>query len=138
LAKRLGQRGHSANALVDLGFVALAEGDVDDGAERFRESLSICREERIRHTLVWAVEGLAAAAAERREPALATQLLAATERLRAELGFDEGYYPLGDEFRERTLASARLTLGEAEYAEAWAEGTALSDDDAADAATVAL
>jgi predicted ATPase/class 3 adenylate cyclase len=134
ITDRLGQRPHFANALVDLGFVALAEGDVDQSATHFHDSLSICRAERVTHTLVWVLEGLAAVAAERAEPVLAAKLLAVTGTMRTTLGFGEGHYTLGDEFRARTLERARTALGDAAFDDAFAEGEALSADDAAAAA----
>jgi predicted ATPase len=123
-----------ANDLVDLGFVALSEGQLDEAAASFGVSLSICRKERIAHTLVWALEGIAAVALARDAPAVATRLLAATGLTRAEVAFAEGYYSIGDEVRERTLNVARESLGEAAFAAAWAEGGALSIEQAADEA----
>jgi hypothetical protein len=109
---------------------------VEEAAAKFHASLSICRVERVTHTLVWAVEGLAAVALARDEPAVATRLLAATDSLRTEFGFAEGYYAIGDEVREQTLEAAREKLGEAEFAEALADGRELSIDEAADAAAL--
>jgi predicted ATPase/class 3 adenylate cyclase len=136
IARRRRQEPLLANTLVDLGFVALEEAAVGDAAAKFHASLSICRVERVTHTLVWAVEGLAAVALARDEPAVATRLLAATGSLRTEFGFTEGYYAIGDEVREQTLEAAREKLGEAEFAEALAEGRELSIDEAADAAAL--
>jgi predicted ATPase/class 3 adenylate cyclase len=136
IGRRLRQEPLLANALVDLGFVALEEAAVEEAAAKFRASLSICRVERVTHTLVWAVEGLAAVAVARDEPAAATRLLAATGSLRTEFGFTEGYYAIGDEVREQTLEAAREKLGEAQFAEALAEGRVLSIDEAADAAAL--
>jgi hypothetical protein len=136
IARRLRQEPLLANALVDLGFVAFEETAVEEAAAKFHASLSICRVERVTHTLVWAVEGLAAVALARDEPAVATRLLAATGSLRTEFGFTEGYYAIGDEVREQTLEAAREKLSEAEFAEALAEGRELSIDEAADAAAL--
>jgi predicted ATPase/class 3 adenylate cyclase len=136
IGRRLRQEPLLANALVDLGFVALEEAAVEEAAAKFHASLSICRVERVTHTLVWAVEGLAAVALVRDEPAAATRLLAATDSLRTEFGFAEGYYAIGDEVREQTLEAACEKLGEGEFAEALAEGRALSIDEAADAAAL--
>jgi non-specific serine/threonine protein kinase len=136
IGRRLRQEPLLANTLVDLGFVALEEAAVEEAAVKFQASLSICRAERVTHTLVWAVEGLAAVALARDAPAVATRLLAATGSLRTEIGFAEGYYAIGDEVREQTLEAAREKLGEAEFAEALTEGRALSIDQAADAAAL--
>jgi predicted ATPase/class 3 adenylate cyclase len=137
IGRRLRQEPLLANALVDLGFVALTEtGAVEEAAAKFHESLSICRAERVTHTLVWAVEGLAAIALARDAPAVATRLLAATGSLRTEIGFAEGYYAIGDEVRERTLKGARELLGEAAFATAWADGENSSLEELADAAAL--
>ena len=135
-ARRLRQEPFLANALVDLGFVALKEAAVEEAAARFQASLSICRAEHATHTLVWVVEGLAAVALARDEPAVATRLLGATGSLRTEIGFADDYYTIGNEVRVRTLAAAREKLGEAVFAGALAEGRVLSMDDAAAAAAL--
>jgi hypothetical protein len=80
------------------------------------------------------VEGLAAVAFAREEPAVAARLLGATSSLRTEIGFADHYYAIGNEMRDRTLAAAREKLGAATFAEVLAHGQALSIDEAADAA----
>jgi tetratricopeptide (TPR) repeat protein len=136
IARRLRQGPVLANTLVDLGFIELAESGVDEAAVDFAASLSICRQERVTHTLVWSVEGLAAVALAREAPAVATGLLATTGSLRTEIGFAEGYYAIGDEVRERTLEGARELLGEAAFATAWLEGENMSLEALADAAAL--
>jgi predicted ATPase/class 3 adenylate cyclase len=137
IGRRLRQEPLLANALVDLGFVALTKtGAVEEAAAKFHESLSICRAERVTHTLVWAVEGLAAIALARDAPAVATRLLAATGSLRTEIGFAEGYYAIGDEVRERTLEGARELLGEDAFATAWADGENSSVEELGDEAAL--
>jgi predicted ATPase/class 3 adenylate cyclase len=137
IGRRLRQEPLLANALVDLGFVALTEtGAVEEAAAKFHESLSICRAERVTHTLVWAVEGLAAIALARDAPAVATRLLAATGSLRTEIGFAEGYYAIGDEVREQTLEGARELLGEDAFATAWADGENSSVEELGDEAAL--
>ncbi len=134
--RRLRQPARLANNLVDLGFMALAEGRVEDAAAAFDEGLAICRIERVADLLFWAVEGHAAVALERDSPIETTRLLAAATRPRAELGFGPDFYPIGDEMRERTLDAARAKLGESAFATAWAEGEALSLDEAAEQAAL--
>jgi tetratricopeptide (TPR) repeat protein len=134
--RRLGEQMRLANNLIDLGFLALAENRLEEAAAAFRESMGICLAERYAELLVWVVEGLAAVTLERDAPIEATRLLAATTRPRAELGIAASYYPIGEETRERTLDAARGTLGEAEFAAAWAEGEALSVEEAAEKAAL--
>jgi tetratricopeptide (TPR) repeat protein len=132
--RRLGVKAYLANSLMDLGFVAFGEARVEEAAASFRESLGICRAERLAAPLVLAVEGLAAVALERDSPADAARLLSATTRPRDELGFAADFYPVGDEVRGRTLAAARAKLGEEAFAAAWADGEGLSVEGAAEKA----
>jgi tetratricopeptide (TPR) repeat protein len=138
LTRRLRQPPLLANTLSDLGFVDLAESAVDEAAAHFTESLSICRAEHLTPTLVWTGEGLAAVALARGEPAVATQLLGSTGRLRAEVGSPEGYYKIGDETRKQTLETARQLLGEPAFATALAEGESLSLEELTDAAALVV
>jgi hypothetical protein len=84
------------------------------------------------------VEGLAAVALARGEPAVATQLLGSTGRLRAEVAPPEGYYKIGDETRKQTLETARQLLGEPAFATALAEGESLSLEELTDAAALVV
>ena len=136
--RRLKQEVGLANNLLDLGFVALADARAEDAARAFRESLGICRAERLEDLLVWVVEGVAAVAVDGGAPIIAATLLGATTRSRAELALAADFYPIAEEMRERTLDAARGKLGEAEFAAAWAEGEALSLEEAAEKAALEL
>jgi tetratricopeptide (TPR) repeat protein len=133
--RRLGQQGFTANNLIDLGFIALAENRRDAAAAALRESLRLCRAERIAELLLLAVEGLAALSLDRGDAVEAVRLLAATTRPRAELGVASSYYPIGEEMRERTLQAAREQLGGAAFAKVWEEGEGLSLEEAGEAAS---
>ena len=132
--RRRGPRRSLANNLMDLGFIAVAEARVDDALLFLRESLAICRADRLGDLLPWAVEAAAAAAAARDAPEDAVRLLAATTKTREELAMDAGFYPIAEETRERTLEQARAQLSEPAFAAAWAEGEALSLEQAAELA----
>jgi hypothetical protein len=84
--------------------------------------------------LIWVLDGLAAVALQRGQLLEATRLLGATARPRAALGLGAGFYPTGQEMRERTLSAVRTGLGEERFAAAYAEGKALALDEAAEAA----
>jgi len=137
LDRRLGQQGNLANDLIDLGFIALAENRREDAADALRESLALCRAERILNTniLLWALGGLAVLSLDFGDPVQAVRLLAATSRPRAELGVASDSYPIGEEMRERTLRDAREQLGDEAFAAAWEEGEGLSLDEAGEAAS---
>jgi len=135
LSRRLGQQRRTANGLVDLGFISLEESRQDAATTAFRESLALARAKGLADLLLWPVEGLAALSVDCGETEGAVRLLAATTRSRAELGFASGFYPIGDEMRERTLQTARKHLGEAAFAAAWEEGEGLTLAEAAEAAS---
>ena len=132
--RRRGPRFSLANNLMDLGFIAVAEARVDDALPFVQESLAICRVDRLGDLLPWAVEAAASVAAARGAPEDAVRLLAATTKTRAELAMDAGFYPIAEETREWTLEQARAQLSEPAFAEAWAEGGALSLEEAAEQA----
>jgi predicted ATPase len=136
--RKVGRKQALANNLVDLGFVALAEDRLDEANGAFGEGLAISRGERFVDSVMWAIEGAAALALERSSPAEATRWLAATTRPRADLGFAADFYVFGDERRSQTLESARAQLGETRFEAAWAEGEALSLDEAAEQAADSL
>ena len=133
--RRAGQQGSTANHLIDLGFIELAENCRDAAATAFRESLLLSRAERRADNLFWAVEGLAALSLDRGDPTEAVRLLAATTRPRAELVVASDYFPIGEEMREKTLHAAREQLAEAAFAAAWEDGERLSLDEAVEAAS---
>jgi predicted ATPase/DNA-binding SARP family transcriptional activator len=136
ISRRLKSQALLANSLSGLGVAALAGGRLDDATAAFRESLVICRAERLAATLVSVVEGLAAVALERDAATEAVRLLASTTRPRSELGFAADFDPIQDDLRKQTLAAARARLGEAAFAVAWAEGEHLSVDAAAERAAL--
>jgi predicted ATPase len=132
--RRLGLRSSLANNLLDLGFIALAEARIDESEPFVRESLAICRAERLVDLLPWVVEAVASVAAGGAGPEDAVRLLGATTKAREELAMGADFYPISEEIRERTLEEARARLSEAAFAEAWAEGEALSLEEAAELA----
>jgi len=135
LHRRLGQQRRLGNDLVDLGFIALAENRGEAAETSLRESVLLLLTERSMDVLLWAVEGLATLSLDRGDAAQAVRLLAATTRPRAEIGIAPGYYPIGEEMRERTLQRAREQLGDAAFNAAWEEGLELSLEEAGESAS---
>ena len=123
-----------ANNLMDLGFIALAEDRLDDAEAAMRESLSLCRAERLGDLLLWVVEGVATVAFRRGSPVEAVSLLAATTGSRLDMAVGGDFFPIAEEMRKRTLAGAQEQLTESAFAEAWADGANLSLDEAAELA----
>jgi predicted ATPase/class 3 adenylate cyclase len=134
IARRAGDARWIATSLADLGYVALEERRVDDAAQCLREALAVFRTGGyVNEDLVEAVDGVAAVAIARDNPHLAVVLLAALARIRAELSMII-LSPVTERIRARTLEQARSQLGDAAFTAAWAEGEALSLEEAAERA----
>jgi predicted ATPase/DNA-binding SARP family transcriptional activator len=112
-----------ARSLETLGRLAWYQEEYDLACSRYRESLALWRELGSRSSIAACLGGLAAVAAARGEPVRATRLAGAAAALRDALGMP--LYP-GQRVRyEARVAAARAALGEAAFATAWAEGTAM-------------
>jgi non-specific serine/threonine protein kinase len=117
-------------ALAELGHIAIARGDSERAATCFAESLVLNREAGDRRGVARCPEGLAAAQPGRGPAAgqrRAARLLGAAAALREAIGIPVS--PLERPTFERAGAVAR-SAGEAAYVTAWAEGRALSVDQA--------
>jgi predicted ATPase len=137
LRRQLDDRNGIAASLLGLGCVALRTGDWQRAGVLVRESLTLAAESgywpQAAHCLVVSARlTLALPVALPAEPvpvaARAARLLGAAEALRRRMGT-----PLPADERaahERDLARARARLGEASFAEAWAEGQGLTPEQA--------
>jgi len=79
-------------------------------------------------SIAWCLAGLGSAAALDEEPERAGRLWGAAERLRQAIGCRSA--PAARATYERAVAAARAQLGEEAFAAAWAEGRAMSLDQA--------
>jgi len=110
-------------SLVDLGDVALSQGDEERAAAYFREGLALAHTYGEQRAIADTLEGLGFAETIPR-PSYAVQLFAAAERLREATGIavrgllERAAY-------ERGVAAARKALGDEAFAAAWAAGRAL-------------
>jgi len=128
VAREIGDGLRESLLLINLGFIALHEDDVEGAQAMLNESLTLALA--IGHTAytadkLWALAGAAVALG---QPERAARLIGAAEALYEK----KSYIPqAGDlpEF-ERYQASAREALDEAAYKTAWAEGRAMSLDEA--------
>jgi len=124
LRRELNDKFMIAHSLNYLGAVARREGNQLGAAAFFRESVSLFEETGSRHGLAVCLAGLGGVAADQGQPARAARILGgaagALERLNATmvLGDPTGYVD--------DVAAARSALGEAAFAVAWAEGRALT------------
>ncbi len=123
--------------LVDIGWslhglarVALGQDDYNGAATLFDESLAMFRAVDDSLGITWCLEGFACVAGKQGDPARAARLFGASEGLREALR-----YPLRLDERvanERHVAAVRAELGEGAFAAAWAEGRAMTLEEAVD------
>jgi ATP/maltotriose-dependent transcriptional regulator MalT len=127
-AREQGDRHATADALAVLGRIAIARGDLQEARAMYEESLAVAGE--IGDTLILApsLEGLAEVVATLGEFVWAARLWGAAEGLRATIGL-----PISPVERipyEQAVAAARARLGEKAFSAAWAEGRAISPEQA--------
>src|SRR5205807_10224650 len=111
-----------------LGHVAYYQSDYDRAEEVYREVLVLSQQ----FGTNWAVHGslvsIAKTACALGQPARATCLLGAAEELRSSMGL---FTSLSERTHvDRALASARAALGAGAFASAWADGAALTVEQA--------
>jgi predicted ATPase len=125
LARRGGDRQAINVALHLLARVAWATGEHGRAARYWRESLTMASELTNTVEAAYCMQGLAAVAASKDEPLLATRLLGAAEALLEDAGLIL-YAHASDEFHQRAAVAAREMLGERGWEEAHAEGRAMT------------
>ena len=131
----VGDRWHVAMVLTLLGDVARFQGDCREASAFYSEGLGLLRELGSTWYLAQCFKGLAGANAAEGQPETATQLLAAAEATLAATGHVLPYSDRADQ--DRIVADVRSVLGEVSFAAAWAEGQALSLQEAIDFALAA-
>jgi non-specific serine/threonine protein kinase len=117
---------------VGLGFGELAKGNPEPAAALLEEALRLLRGSEDKFCLAYGFFGLAAVAAARAEPARAARLWGATEALREEIGVDSlSWWELQTFDYEGRVSATRNMLGdEGAWEAAWAEGRAMTPDQA--------
>ena len=131
LYRNAGDKEGIADLTCSLGRIARIQGDYRGAATLYNESLRLYKELGNKLGTAKDLEGIAALRAACGQPKPATKLWAAAEALREEISA-----PL--ENMERTkhepiIATARKALGEAAFANAWAEGRKLTPEQALEA-----
>ncbi len=131
LYRNAGDKEGIADLTGSLGRIARIQGDYRGAARLYNESLRLYKELGNKLGTAKDLEGIAALRAACGQPKPATKLWAAAEALREEISA-----PL--ENMERTkhepiIATARKALGEAAFANAWAEGRKLTPEQALEA-----
>jgi non-specific serine/threonine protein kinase len=121
------QYGGAAWAFHGLGETALAQGDATLATRHFRVALEWFRLNGVRAQVAWCLAGLAGVAVLNEEPERAARLWGAAEALRQSIGCRPA--PAARATRE-LMAAAREQLGDAIFDAEWAEGQALTPDQA--------
>ncbi len=125
----------SSNAWLhaNLGYVAQHQGDRANAIMLFEKSLAVARKIGEKELIGVCLIGFAAAAEARRQPELAALLLASSATLLESIGAQLD--PTDHAESEHLLATVRTQLGEDKFAKAWAEGRALTMEEAIELAT---
>jgi tetratricopeptide (TPR) repeat protein len=130
LCRELGDRRSAAMALFVLGVTELRRGNLERGATLLEEGAHISRELGDRLGAPYFAEGLAKLSAMRSRPVRAAKLWGAAEALREQEGVSLSKFDRANSDYERDLALVRSALDEATFDAAWAEGRAMSFEQA--------
>jgi predicted ATPase/DNA-binding SARP family transcriptional activator/DNA-binding CsgD family transcriptional regulator len=128
LYRERGYKGGLEFVLDNLGWAALLQGDPERAKTSYEESLVLCRELGDKIVASESLEGLACVAGVKGEAERAAKLFGVAEALREAVGSQR--MPEEDALREPYLATASSQLDEAAWEEAWAEGRAMSMEQA--------
>lgn len=132
IRQQLGDKGGYAHTLSILGRLALQQGDVEQAARCYRESLLLRQETAEKEGVAVALEGLARVTTIRGQTRSAAQLFGAAEVLRTAMGTP---LPLSERAsHEPAVETVRADLDETAFAQAWAEGQAMTLEQAMAAA----
>jgi hypothetical protein len=124
----LGDVSRLLSSLLDLGWVSLYSGDLDEAARFFYQCVEHAVQLDDKSALADVTDGLARVAAGRGHQERAARLLAAAEASRRTLGIPLA--PADLERFEEAVAQVRSGLGELDFAQRWAEGERLQPEDA--------
>jgi predicted ATPase/DNA-binding CsgD family transcriptional regulator len=124
LFKKMGDRRYTARSLSSLARVEAVQSNYAAARALYEESVALCREVGYILGIASALEGLAGVVAAQGELAWSARLWGAAEALR-----EVRRTPLPPVYRvdyERSVAAARIQLGEQAFAAAWTEGRMMS------------
>jgi DNA-binding CsgD family transcriptional regulator len=127
-AAELGLKYALMSGLLVSAVVAAAVGDVGRAHDDAYHALTIGRDIESQSGVIGALECLGALAHEPEEQRKAARLLGAADAHRRVIGYRR--FPLGQPGYDRAVADLRTSMGDAEFAQAWEAGAALTLDDA--------
>ena len=129
----MGEQTGTATSLGTLGNMSLDQGDYPEAAAYFSESLKIRQALGYLRGVATSLEGLASVVAGQGGALPAARILAAAERLREDVGSPPA--PNERPGFDRRIAAVQEAIGdEGAFARAWAEGRAMSLEQAIDLA----
>ncbi len=117
-----------AIALSDLGLVSWRRGDHSRARALLEESLAMQRKVQEKRMIALCLERLAGVSATEGRPTEGAQLFGAAEALREAMGAPLA--PVEQDEYDRSVAAAREALGEEAFEAAWAEGRAMTMEEA--------
>ncbi len=119
---------HAASvALYNLAQVALLREDHEQATRMLEEGVTLSEQMRNRANISYFVEGLAVAAGAQELAERSTRLFGAAEGLMEAVGAPVyNYVKVDPSLYQRTKSSARSQLGEEAFEAAWAEGRAMT------------
>ena len=133
LNRELGDMQGTNEALIVLGMIGSIRGDYERAATAFEEALHLLRRLGDTESIIHCLLGLAWLAAPRGEPVRAARLWGATEALQEATGSVADSPFIRSQYDYESLpAAARSRLDEAAWEAAWAEGRAMSPEQAAE------
>ena len=125
----------TANVLRHLGMDHLRRGDYGQAADYYNQSLGMWKETRFKWVAVEVLNGLGDIACAEQYYERAARLFGAASQLRDMLGLRP--VPPDQEYHDQHTATTRARLGESAFAAAWAEGRAMTLEQAIDYALAA-
>jgi predicted ATPase/transcriptional regulator with XRE-family HTH domain/Tfp pilus assembly protein PilF len=128
LYREIGFQQGVANMLNNLGHVAHHQQDLERAKALFNESLSMRREVGEKRSILECLAALAGVALSQGQPERAVRLLGATDAMLETTGAP--LYPVDAIDYERTLSASKHQLREKEWETAWAEGRAMTVEQA--------
>jgi predicted ATPase/DNA-binding SARP family transcriptional activator len=136
-ARRQGsQEGHAlflAMVLVELGLLTVQRGNPAAALALHMEAFDVAVGQQAHRDVAWALQGMASALAADGQPGLAARILGAAAAARRSIGMPLS--PTDEEEVNRTTATIRAALGEAEFTTAYDHGGGLGPEEARSLAT---
>ncbi len=130
LLRRLGNKPTLAETLLNLGETVLRQGDGARAAAIYKEGLALAAEVGSKTIVAGCLEGLAEVAMVRGQQDRASRLRGAEEALSEAIGSPPAHSDRFHPDREGMLAAARSRLGKEAFEAAWAEGRAMTPEQA--------